>query len=427
MAAWIEQIEAWEDIEKFFKGHTGAMLALAAAYDEDFAKIIESQMAAWIEQIEAGEDATDVWRELTSLTPQAESVVTSLENHITQTSNTAKEAAKDAKNYLEEWEQRLEELREEFSEHNISMLALAAALNPEFFETAKTAGEGWLEGFKEGTNGWEDLIGALVESARNIVDPWLENLPLPGGNGTGSSGGATDWPSDTQWGGYMYYDKDSGVAKVTSSLSEAMSKGEGPIHEYSGPHADGMAVYVGSSGGAGYTSPLALSEYVGGVVATANGEQQTSGSSGSGGSGSSGDSWGSSGNYTGSSGTGTGQYAGGYEVVDYGGYYYVPGIGNVPKSHKGSMVVGEGIASLTPGELVFPPDLSVQLQRLISTLSVRPLPATQLQTQPQQQWRGGGVEIRGNLLNVEKASFEDETDMEILARELNRQIALLRN
>jgi hypothetical protein len=33
MAAWIEQIEAWEDIEKFFKGH--AMLALAAAYDEE--------------------------------------------------------------------------------------------------------------------------------------------------------------------------------------------------------------------------------------------------------------------------------------------------------------------------------------------------------------------------------------------------------
>ena len=86
------------------------------------------------------------------------------------------------------------------------------------------------------------------------------------------------------------------------------------------------------------------------------------------------------------------------------------------------MVVGEGIASLTPGELVFPPDLSVQLDRLMNILSTRPLPA-----QSQQQWRGGGVEIRGNLLHVEKASFEDETDMEILARELSRQIAVLRN
>jgi hypothetical protein len=63
------------------------------------------------------------------------------------------------------------------------------------------------------------------------------------------------------------------------------------------------------------------------------------------------------------------------------------------------------------------------LQRLIAVLSARPISPAQAQ----QQWRGGGVEIRGNLLNVEKASFEDETDMEILARELNRQLTSLRN
>jgi predicted nucleic acid-binding Zn-ribbon protein len=116
--------------------------------------LMMKRLAAWIEQIEAGEDATEVWEELIRITPEAESVVTNLENHITETSRTAKEAAKDAQDYLEEWENTLEELREEFSEHNISMLALAAALDPEFFETAKTAGEGWLVRRFQGRDKW---------------------------------------------------------------------------------------------------------------------------------------------------------------------------------------------------------------------------------------------------------------------------------
>ncbi len=99
----------------------------------------------------------------------------------------------------------------------------------------------------------------------------------------------------------------------------------------------------------------------------------------------------------------------------------------LPTSHTGSMVVGEGVASLIPGEIIFPPDLSVQLERLIGVLSTRPLPPTQQQpTQAQQQWRGGGVEVRGNLLNIENANFKDDTDIEIMSRELRRQIGLIR-
>jgi hypothetical protein len=324
---------------------------------------------------------------LIRITPEAESVVTNLENHITETSRTAKEAAKDAQDYLEEWENSLEELREEFSDHNISMLALAAALDPEFFETAKEAGESWLDGFKDGlpVSFMESHLGEMLDPAETIIEQFLSEI-------TDLASNAQDLMRDTT---------DVLLAQISAQFQAEIASLSAMIAQL---QADLLQLTTKTSGAYGG------SDYGGHY-------------------------WDSGGSYVGSDdyGKGTGQYVGGsdgdqgWEVVDQGDSYYVPGIGNVPKSHKGSMVVGEGIASLTPGELVFPPDLSVQLQRLISTLSVRPLPATQLQTQPQQQWRGGGVEIRGNLLNVEKASFEDETDMEILARELNRQIALLRN
>ncbi|MGI5900790.1 MAG: phage tail tape measure protein, partial [Christensenellales bacterium] len=65
---------------------------------------------------------------------------------------------------------------------------------------------------------------------------------------------------------------------------------------------------------------------------------QGGGSSSSGGGSSGGSSYDSGGNYTGSEGTGTGQYTGGYEVVDHGDYYDVPGIGKVPKKAKGGIL-----------------------------------------------------------------------------------------
>ena len=84
------------------------------------------------------------------------------------------------------------------------MLALAAALDPEFFETAKEAGESWLEGFREGTDGWEGLLNNLVVAAQSIIDTWLENLPsMP----TEPDKTPHDYPSDIEWGGYAYKDK----------------------------------------------------------------------------------------------------------------------------------------------------------------------------------------------------------------------------
>ena len=111
------------------------------------------------------------------------------------------------------------------------------------------------------------------------------------------------------------------------------------------------------------------------------------------------------------------------DLISKGWEYDSSGTLQPPKSHGGSLISSAGIAELIPGELVFPPDLSIQMQRLISVLSAKPLSASQTQ----QQWRdGGNVEIRGNLLNIENANFEDETDIEIMSRELLRQVGLIR-
>jgi len=111
------------------------------------------------------------------------------------------------------------------------------------------------------------------------------------------------------------------------------------------------------------------------------------------------------------------------DLMDKGWTYDSSGVLQPPKSHSGSMVTFPGVAELIPGELIFPPNLSIQLQRLIDVLSARPLPSGQAQ----QQWRSGDVDIRGNLLNIENARFEDETDIEIMARELKRQLDMLSN
>jgi hypothetical protein len=260
-----------------------------------------------------------------------------------------------AKRQREVWEETYQRMQEDFSDHNINLLATAAAYDPDFWEDAKNKGELWVEGFKNGTSGLLSYLNSLVQQAKKIL----------GGIGGGS-------------GGY----------------------------------------YGGSDYGDHY--------------------------------------WDSEGGYAGGGGTGTGQYvggekgSGGWEVVDEGDSYYVPGIGHVPKGAEGGLLdrprfvyAGEaGAEALLPIEKLQPmmanalsdsiqslnttiisPNLSAQLERLIRLLTTRLLPSN---SQAQQQWRDGGVEIRGNLLNIENANFEDETDIEIMSRELLRQVGLIR-
>jgi hypothetical protein len=222
-----------------------------------------------------------------------------------------------AEKQREVWEETYQRMQEDFSDHNINLLATAAAYDPAFWEDAKTKGELWVQGFKDGTAGFEDYLASLTSGAKSTIS---------GGGGSGSGGGGS-------------------VTTIKGKLTD---------HQKAVINSPGFQSMSDSAKQSWYKSQ------------------------------------------------------------------------GLPTSHTGSMVVGEGVASLIPGEIIFPPDLSVQLERLIGVLSTRPLPPTQQQpTQAQQQWRGGGVEVRGNLLNIENANFKDDTDIEIMSRELRRQVGML--
>ncbi len=246
-----------------------------------------------------------------------------------------------AKRQREVWEETYQRMQDDFSDHNINLLATAAAYDPDFWEDAKNKGEQWVQGFKQGTAGFGDYLSSLTPSAGRVVDSIRDEWERP------------------------YYE-------------EPEPEPEPPAK----PEPEFPPSYTIEQWGHVYTVKD------GGHVILKNGR-----------------------------------------YIPAEDFKYLPSEilqlardMKVGKAHTGAMTASAGIAELIPGEMIFPPNLSIQLERLISTLSARPLPA-----QAQQQWRGGGVEIRGNLLNVEKASFEDETDMEILARELNRQLTSLRN
>jgi hypothetical protein len=81
----------------------------------------------------------------------------------------------------------------------------------------------------------------------------------------------------------------------------------------------------------------------------------------------------------------------------------------------------ERVIKALRGEVVANPNIAIDnlignIRGIIPTIAV-----------PQEVGVSKDINISGNLLNVEKATFEDETDMEILARELSRQISVLRN
>lgn len=89
----------------------------------------------------------------------------------------------------------------------------------------------------------------------------------------------------------------------------------------------------------------------------------------------------------------------------------------LPKAHTGAEVLTYGAAYLKPGELIFPPDLSMKLEDLIQVLYARPI------QQSSQSLTDNRKEVKiEKLLNIERNYMEDEIDGEILARELGRAI-----
>jgi hypothetical protein len=81
------------------------------------------------------------------------------------------------------------------------------------------------------------------------------------------------------------------------------------------------------------------------------------------------------------------------------------------KAHRGARVRTPGIAELIPGEIVFPPGLSRQLERLIAVLAGG-LPTAQ-------------VNFNGPLFSAERVAFEDRSDIDYLSRQLARAVARL--
>lgn len=98
-----------------------------------------------------------------------------------------------------------------------------------------------------------------------------------------------------------------------------------------------------------------------------------------------------------------------------------PGLGEKPQFHTGAKTLSYGVAEFMPGELVFPPDLSIKLEGLIAALYQRPISQS-----TSSSFADNRKEIKfNNLLNIERNYMEDEIDGDILSRQLQRQLTSL--
>ena len=82
---------------------------------------------------------------------QAEWVREDKKNELRKEIEDVKDAAQEQK---EHWQRAYEAMQRDFSDHNIALLALASAYDPDFWEDAKNKGELWTKGFKDGTVGF---------------------------------------------------------------------------------------------------------------------------------------------------------------------------------------------------------------------------------------------------------------------------------
>ncbi|HHX60993.1 MAG TPA: phage tail tape measure protein [Epulopiscium sp.] len=97
---------------------------------------------------------------------------------------------------------------------------------------------------------------------------------------------------------------------------------------------------------------------------------------------------------------------------------YVKGL---PKMHKGGKSLSYGAVEMMPGELTFPPDLSVGLERLFPLLSnlAKGNVATESTSSTDNR---KSIKIE-NLLRIDNNHMQDDVDERSLSRELERQLA----
>ena len=258
-----------------------------------------------------------------------------------------------SKRQQEEWQKAYERMQADFDDHTISLLALAAAYDPDFWEDAKRKGELWIEGFRAGLP--PDTVGNYLGT---ILGPAEDRI------------------------GRLHDD-------IYSALPHYPGTEETPQHQPPGT-----------------TLPPAQKE----PPKQSFPEKYVIDHP-----------WGHTYTVTG----------GGHLIYKDGRYVPAENFKYLPedilqlardmkagKAHTGAETLTYGIAELKPGELIFPPNLSVQIKRLIEVLTVRPLQLSGVSS-------GRINNFYAPLFNVEEQKIGDEVDAEIAFRELKRQIDLL--
>lgn len=93
-------------------------------------------------------------------------------------------------------------------------------------------------------------------------------------------------------------------------------------------------------------------------------------------------------------------------------------VNNLPEMHTGGKTLSYGAVYMKPGELVFPPNLSMKLEGLMNFLERNPVYSDKKTNNEEVKQ----VIVNGNLFNSEKTVFNDEVDMAIMSRELQRSL-----
>lgn len=265
-----------------------------------------------------------------------------------------------------EWEKAYQKMQADFDDHFISLLALASAYDENFFEDARRKAEMWVEGFKTGFP--EDLFDGFMSDI----------VPAPPQFGGPSIPGETPEPGTPE----------SPMRRIIDIHDFDLVNGRAymPAREL----GDALNEYVSWDDKTGKVTigGHAFSPFVG--------EQK----------------------YADALEAGT-AWLGIRDVGTKLGYS-VDFLGSLVRlmkdAHTGAKVLTPGVANLMPGELIFPSNLSSQMEKLIAVLSVKPLPQPSVDR---------GVNFNAPFYNVEKQIISDDVDAEIVTRELKRQVDMI--
>ncbi len=247
-----------------------------------------------------------------------------------------------AKKQREEWQEAYKNMQTDFSDHNLSLIALAAAYDHDFWEDARRKGELWVEGFKEGLPA--DMVGSYFDAILGPARAKIDEL------------------HDDIHSAYNVPQPQTGLQPQPEPVEPTFPK------EYVIDHPWGHTYKV-TDGGHNI-------------------------------------------------------YKDGKWIPAENFIYLPPDILQLAKdmklgkAHTGAETLSYGIAELKPGELIFPPNLSLQIKRLIEILAVRPLQSDSTETARVNNFYAP-------LFNVEEQNIGDEVDAEVIFRELKRQIDLV--